>query len=99
MNFEIAPKESEIRANWEAACVYCFSLTIDGKTGWRLPTNDELNAIYKSKNDFRGHYYWSSTESNGNNAWARFMAHGSQFSAKKSSPGVYVRAIRDLKDY
>ena len=46
MNFEIAPKEIEIQANWDDAKLYCFSLTIDGKVGWRLPTKDELNQIY-----------------------------------------------------
>jgi hypothetical protein len=42
MNFEIAPKETEIRANWYDAKLYCFSLNIDGKTGWRLPTDREF---------------------------------------------------------
>jgi hypothetical protein len=32
MNFEIAPKETEIQANWGDARLYCFALNIDGKT-------------------------------------------------------------------
>lgn len=38
MNFEIAPKSTEVKLNWDDAKLYCFSLAIDGKTGWRLPT-------------------------------------------------------------
>jgi hypothetical protein len=45
MNFEIAPKSTETKLNWNDARLYCFSLNIDGKTGWRLPTNDELHEI------------------------------------------------------
>jgi hypothetical protein len=52
MNFEIAPKSTEIQTNWEEARMYCFSLNIDGKIGWRLPTKAELNEIYQSENDF-----------------------------------------------
>ena len=64
MKFEIAPKSTEIQANWYDAKLYCFSLDIDGKTGWRMPTKEELNEIYQSENDFVGGTYWSSTEGN-----------------------------------
>lgn len=63
MNFEIAPKETEVKLNWDDAQLYCFSLNIDGKTGWRLPTKEEYNAILNSENDFRTDgYYWYSDE-------------------------------------
>lgn len=63
MNFEIAPKSTEIQANWNEARIYCFALNIDGKIGWRLPTKEELNEIYRSDNDFRTDgYYWYSDE-------------------------------------
>ena len=52
MKFEIAPIETETRGNWYEARMYCFSLDIDGKVGWRLPTKEELTAIYESENDF-----------------------------------------------
>ena len=97
MKYEIAPKETEIEANWYEAKMYCFSLNIDGKIGWRLPTNDELNEIFQSANDFRGFWYWSSTEGNGGNAWGQGLSGGCQGYSGKSSGG-YVRAIRELKD-
>ena len=100
MNFEIAPKEYEIQANWYEARMYCFALDIDGKVGWRLPTKDELNLIYltkkcKSENDFEIWYYWSSTEINDNDAWAQGFYHGFHNYMNKSDGGGYVRAIRD----
>ena len=95
---EIAPKETEIRANWYDATLYCFSLNIDGKTGWRLPSKDEIAEIHESKHDFENYWYWSSTEGSGNYAWVQFMSDGSQYNANKNFGYGYVRAIRDLKD-
>ena len=93
MKFEIAPKETEIQANWDDARLYCFSLNIKGKTGWRLPTKEELNEIYESDNDFQKSYYWSSTELTGNSAWNQNFHLGFQSNSVKN--GNYcVRAIR-----
>jgi hypothetical protein len=94
MTFEIAPKSTEIQANWYDARLYCFALNIDGKTGWRLPSKEELNEIYESENDFRKTYYWSSTEYGGNYAWNQGMSLGSQRSSNKNYGGYYVRATR-----
>jgi hypothetical protein len=96
MTFEIAPKETEIEANWYEAKMYCFSLNIDGKIGWRLPTNDELNEIFQSANDFRGFWYWSSTEYNGKNVWVQTFNNGFQSLLGKYDNVSYVRPIRDL---
>jgi hypothetical protein len=112
MNFEIAPKETEIRANWEEARMYCFALNIDGKVGWRLPTIKELNEIHESENDFENRWYWSSTEGNGSFAWSQNVSNGYQTNGSfawsqnvsngyqtngtKSYDGHYVRAVRDL---
>ena len=35
---EIAPYEYIKRMSFEDSKLYCFSLNIDGKIGWRLPT-------------------------------------------------------------
>jgi hypothetical protein len=96
MNFEIAPKSTEIESNWFDAKLYCFSLNIDGKTGWRLPTKQELNEIYQSENDFENSWYWSSTEYDGDYAWAQGMSSGSQTYDDKNDGGYYVRAIRSI---
>lgn len=38
---EIAPEEYHVVCTYAEALLYCFSLNIDGKTSWRLPTREE----------------------------------------------------------
>jgi hypothetical protein len=96
LKFEIAPKSTEIRANWYDANIYCSELNIDGKVGWRLPTREELYRIYKSENDFEAWNYWSSIECNDYRAWFQNMHNGCQQGLDKNSFSFYVRAVRDL---
>jgi hypothetical protein len=95
MNIEIAPKETEIKADWYNAVIYCQFLDIDGKTGWRLPTKKELNRIYNFNHDFASSYYWSSTDI-GDDAWVQIFLNGRQF-YKFKTDSCYVRAVRDIK--
>jgi len=97
MNIEIAPKETMIRrANWYEARMYCFSLNIDGKIGWRLPTKEELDEIYHSENDFEKRWYWSSTDDSGNSAWNQDFNDGYQTRDDKNYNKGCVRAIRPI---
>ena len=98
IKFEIAPKSTEIQADWDTAIAYCDSLTIDGKTGWRLPTKEELNEIYESNNDFQKDWYWSSNEDNCDDAWNQYFRNGYQYNANKGNCG-YVRAIRSFSEW
>jgi hypothetical protein len=38
---EIAPIDRDLILTYDEAMLYCFSLNIGGKLGWRLPTKDE----------------------------------------------------------
>ena len=96
MNFEVAPKETAIKANWYDAKIYCTFLEVAGKKGWRLPTREELHEIYQSKNNFTNTYYWSSTDDNDDDAWGQSMITGEQIIDNKNYNGDRVRAIRDL---
>ena len=100
MKFEIAPKETEIQANWDAAKLYCFSLNIDGKTGWRLPTIEELAEIYKSETDFEQRWYWSGTPTSTDPVMIRTFHFGycERGFCSKDFDGDLVRAVRDMKD-
>lgn len=102
MNIEIAPKSTETRLTWSDAKLYCFSLNIDGKHDWRLPTIDELMSIRKIDSDFvLGGYYWSSTEVNYDNncvyCYSLFDT-GYRATGGKSHEILGVRPVRDLKD-
>lgn len=79
---EIAPREFEFETkSYDDAKLYCFSLNIDGKVGWRLPTREELDSIYESDNDFS---HQTST------GYAPFYVTSSA-----CSEGTYLRSFRD----
>ena len=99
MNFEIAPKETEIRANWDNARLYCMFLEVAGKKDWRLPTTCELYKIYKSGvylTDIRS-YYWSSDEFTTNFAWMVGAYTGHRGRVIKAAYHS-VRAVRTIKE-
>ena len=78
--------------NWHEAIVACKKLG----AGWRLPTKDELNMIYKNREEvggFANFTYWSSTEYVTNFAWGQGFSFGNQTSFNKGS-NCYVRAVR-----
>ena len=52
--------------DWNTADTYCRTTTINGQTGWRLPTQFELSSLYDSgllagKPGWTLNYTWSST--------------------------------------
>jgi len=60
---ELSPIETETFTNsFDAAKLYCFSLNIDGKIGWRLPTSDELKELSKNSESSHWAWYWSSDD-------------------------------------
>jgi hypothetical protein len=62
MKKDIVNLESEFGADWYAAKKTCTNLG----AGWRLPTKDELNVLYKNKEKIGGFntgFYWSSSQS------------------------------------
>jgi hypothetical protein len=84
--------------DWKTAKTACDELILNGYSDWRLPTKDELNAIYVNLKKlgvggFADNYYWSSTEHDDGSAWNQLFSSGSQDSRDKVST-VYVRAIR-----
>lgn len=90
--------------DWYEAKLYCFSLNIDGKIGWRLPSRKELDYIYSRDNDF-------STETVEKYAACYASSdtceHGTYFKSFRDGSGSYfkypwlfgflVRPVRDLK--
>jgi hypothetical protein len=63
-----------------------------------LPTKDELNILYKNKEEIGGFAiggYWSSTEGGNNNAWEQAFFDGYQGNYLKNAT-FYVRAVRAI---
>jgi hypothetical protein len=95
--FEIAPNLLEKgNIDWNDAVKYCTLLG----NGWRLPSREELQMIYKSDNDLNGNCnYWSSAVCNDRSrAWYQNMHKGDQFTTNKdfSTNDYRVRPVRDI---
>lgn len=90
-------------ANYSTTQSYCSSLNEDG-TGWRIPTQIELHAMYINKakiessagaSVFIGNNYWSSSVCSGNsgNRCLLFFGSGS-FGMGSTGGSHYVRCVR-----
>jgi formylglycine-generating enzyme required for sulfatase activity len=91
-NIEVAQYDFPNQMNWVDAKKACESLG----DGWRLPTKEELDKLYQYKNrieSFNTGNYWSSTESDFNNAYYLGFDNGGLDQVYKKYTG-YVRAVR-----
>jgi hypothetical protein len=76
----------------------CRDLVLNGYKDWYLPSKDELNKLYINRDSigaFGIYNYWSSTELNSTNAWARSFDLGYVYGPNKSSM-AHVRAVRSF---
>ena len=98
-NLEIAQNDFEYCMTWDDAKKACAALG----DGWRLPTKEELNEMYRHKHrigGFAAAYYWSSSECSeygSDDAWNQFFGSGSQHNYYKDGTNC-VRAVRALKN-
>jgi len=79
--------------SWYEAKIACKKLG----PGWRLPTKDELNMLYKNKEEiggFANNYYWSSSENDNYNAWLQNFSNGTQVTTNKLNYNYFVRSVR-----
>lgn len=91
-------------ANYSTMQSYCSSLNEDG-TGWRIPTQIELHAMYINKAKIEGSTgasafissnYWSSSVCDGNSdRRCRLYFSNGSFGWNRTSNGDYVRCVRD----
>jgi hypothetical protein len=84
--------------DWNTSITACEELILNGYSDWRLPTKEELNALYVNLKQrvvggFGSAYYWSSSEDVGGSASVQNFDNGVQFDYYKYHP-VYVRAVR-----
>jgi len=98
---EVAPADTEFKAEWRDAMEQCAAMTVNGISGWRLPDINELRDMYaqletKGFGGFGNGGYWSSTE----NGWY-FTVAFLNFTDGSKGYGGYdynysVRAVREL---
>lgn len=91
---QVAEKDLDTLMNWEDAKKTCSKL---GR-GWRLPTKDELKAMYeqlwkKGLGNYQGNLYWSSTELDNLTAWGQDLGFGYQYVFSRYNT-YRVRAVR-----
>jgi len=89
---EVAQYDFPKQMHWNEAKKACANLG----SGWRLPTKDELNLMYKNRKKIGGfeiNRFWSSTESSSTNAWGQGFYNGAQNYYPKDY-NASVRAVR-----
>jgi len=94
---EVAKKDFPNEMNWDDAMAACQNLG----NGWRLPSIEELKAIYKQlhtkgKGNFQNKWYWSSSENSDYNAWDFIFMHGGTSNVSFNLNAERVRAVRTL---
>lgn len=80
------------------AAKLCADLVLNGFSDWYLPSKGELNQLYKQRSkvpNLSATNYWSSTESDINNAFDQEFGGGFTFADDKSFT-IHVRAIRSF---
>ena len=93
-NLEVAKYDFPERRTWDGVKKACEELG----SGWRLPTKDELNLIYRNKNKiggFANYDYWSSTETSNDCVWKQNFLNGNQNGIGKFGiyNGYYDRGV------
>jgi len=95
LGFEVYPQDLEGFYIWDEAVKVVEALG----EGWRLPTKDELNQMYKNRvaiGGFGAYVYWSSSEYNADFAWNQYFYTGHQYFNYKIN-SYKARPVRDFK--
>jgi len=77
----------------------CRSYRGGGFSDWYLPSQDELDLMFKvlkanEVGDFKSDWYWSSSQRRHINAWYEFFGNGLEFYRDTFHYDIYVRAVR-----
>lgn len=93
---QVANQDFSDEMTWDEGKNACSELGI----GWRLPTKEELKAMYEQlhksgRGNFQRSSYWSSTEIANIGAWTFHFKYGLPYDDTYKSESYCVRAVRD----
>jgi len=83
------------KMNWNKANKACEEIG----NGWHLPTKEELDKLYQSKDvigDLDNFYYWSSTLDKKDNPWGQNFANGVPEVSNSKIIKVCVRPVKSF---
>ena len=90
--------QGAVATSYAAGLAHAY--TSDGYSDWYLPSKDELNTLYLSKDAIggfaSGNFYWSSSEASKDAAWDQSLATGSQNRYYFKKYPRLVRAVRSF---
>lgn len=97
VELQVANQDFSDEMTWKDAERVCIELG----SGWRLPTKEELEAIYeqlhkKGQGEFKSAHYWSIAEYDSSEAWPFNFATGTAGYNETRMGSFYVRAVRAL---
>jgi hypothetical protein len=87
------PKNAPLTMKWKAAMEYAAKLDARGHQDWRVPTKGELDVLFNNRAEIGGFnvsgsdpagWYWSSLQSNFNDAWDQRFSDGYQYTNSES---------------
>ena len=85
-----------VQGEGKYAASLCINYSNEGYHDWYLPSRNELNELYINRaaiGGFANEYYWSSSESDVDDAWAISFNNGNQLDDPKVL-SYHVRAVR-----
>lgn len=104
--FEVSKIDNDTRCVWDRAVNIVCSGTINGSTGWRLPTQRELMLIWVLHSQLKKvsgftplgvKRYWSATENGSTLSWNVDFSNGATGDDDKASgDNRVVRCVRDI---
>ena len=92
---EVKSADEPESLNWYDAKAKCESFG----NGWRMPTKQELDCLYKNKEKIGGFnrdYYWSGERVGDWNVWVQAFNNGRQFGYSGSN-SAKLRVVRSIK--